>query len=410
MVPGAHILAVLKALSFERRSTRELEAISTSDWPALLDALDRSHLTLAVGTRCRDSLPDFVRKRIDRNLVDNALRHARLVETQREICESLRLSCIPFVVLKGLAHSPGCVDDPRTRPQYDIDIYSPCESIPAALRNLQGLGYEATGNATHPGADHLPIMIRRTGWKWRGDYYDPDMPPSLELHFRFWNSQYVRFGVGDVTQFWRRRTVRQSSGLDFPALDPGDALSFSAMHLMHHSLGGDLHLRHVYEVAHFLERSAGDVSFWSHWRDTGLQECRVVEGIAFQFAREWFGCHLNAAAQDAIDQLPASVKRWFSIFALSPALALEKPNKNELWLHFCLATRARDQYAIARRRLIPARAGRVLLDPHAPGAPTHKRLTLEASFLAKRILHHLRTLLPTLHGAYLWWSRGNRPA
>ncbi len=125
MVPGSHILAVLKALSFERRSTRDLEAIPASAWPALLDALDRSHLTLALGTRCRDSLPDFVRERIDRNLAANAVRHARLVEAQREICESLRLSCIPFVVLKGLAQSPWCVDDPRTRPQYDIDIYCP---------------------------------------------------------------------------------------------------------------------------------------------------------------------------------------------------------------------------------------------------------------------------------------------
>ncbi len=62
--------------------------------------------------------------------------------------------------------------------------------MPAALRNLQGLGYEATSHTSDPGADHLPVMIRRTGWKWRGDYYDPDMPPSLELHFRFWNPEY----------------------------------------------------------------------------------------------------------------------------------------------------------------------------------------------------------------------------
>ncbi len=410
MVPEAHIRAVLEALGFEHRSTRDLEAIPADAWPALLAALDRSHLTLALGTRCRNSLPDFVRERIDRNLADNAVRHARLVETQREIAESLRRSCIPFVVLKGLAQSLGSTDDPRTRPQYDIDIYVPCESMPAALRNLQGLGYEATSPTSDPGADHLPVMIRRTGWKWRGDYYDPDMPLSLELHFRFWNPDGMRFGVGDVSQFWRRRTVRQSCGLELPALDPADALSYSALHLVRHSLGGDLHLRHVYEVAHFLERSAGDDSFWSHWRETGLEGCRVIEGIAFRFASEWFGCHLHAAAQDAIDQLPASIKRWFSIFALSPALALENPNKNELWLHFCLAERARDRCAIAMRRLIPARGARVLLDPHASGAPAYKKLAFETQFLANRILHHLRTLPPTLRGAYLWCGRGNRPA
>jgi hypothetical protein len=193
-------------------------------------------------------------------------------------------------------------------------------------------------------------------------------------------------------------------------LGPADTLSYSAMHLVRHFLGGDLHLRHVYEVAHFLERSARDDSFWLHWRETGLGGCRVVEGVAFRFAREWFGCNLHAAARDVIEQLPASIKRWFSIFALSPALALDDPNKNELWLHFCLAERTKDRYAIAARRLVPTRGARVVLDPHASGTPLHKKLAFETSFLGKRVLHHLRTVPPTLRGAYLWWGGGNRPA
>lgn len=410
MAAGAHILAVLKALRFNGPSTGDLEAIPANAWPALLDTLDRAHLTLAFAARCRDSLPQFVRERIDRNLAANAVRYERLVETQREICDSLSLSGIPFIVLKGLAQSPWSSDDPRARPQYDIDIYTPGESIPAALGNLRSLGYAATAHTPDPGADHLPVLIRRTGWKWRGDYYDPDMPLSLELHFRFWNPQRVRFDAGDATQFWTRRTVRRASGLEFPALDPADGLSYSAMHLVRHFLGGDLHLRHVYEVAHFLERSAANDSFWLHWRKTGVQSCRVLEGIAFRFAREWFSCNLHPAAQDTIDQLPSSIRRWFEIFALSPALALENPNKNELWLHFCLAQNTRDRCAIAMRRLFPARGARVLLDPHAANPPMHRKIVIEAEFLAKRVLHHLRTLPPTLHGAYLWCSRGDDPA
>jgi hypothetical protein len=236
------------------------------------------------------------------------------------------------------------------------------------------------------------------------------MPLSLELHFRFWNPERMRFDVGDLTQFWRRRTIRQSNGLEFPALDPVDALSYSAMHLVRHSLGGDLHLRHVYEVAHFLERSTRDDSFWSQWREKGLVQCRVVEGIAFRFAREWFRCRLHAAARDAIEELPASIKRWFSLFALSPALALSNSNKNELWLHFCLAKGTKDRCAIAARRLIPTRGARVLLDPHVSDTPLRKKFAFETLFLAKRVLHHLRALPPTLRGAYLWCSRRNRPA
>jgi hypothetical protein len=410
MAAGAHILAVLKALRFNGRSTGDLESLPANAWPPLLTTLDHAHLTLALGARCGDSLPRFVRERIDRNLAANAVRYERLVETQREICGSLSRSRIPFIVLKGLAQSPWSSDDPRARPQYDIDIYTPGESIPGALVNLQSLGYEAMAHTSDPGADHLPVMIQRTGWKWRGDYYDPDMPLSLELHFRFWNPQRVRFDAGDAARFWTRRAMRHASGLEFPALDPADGLSYSAMHLVRHFLGGDLHLRHVYEVAHFLERSTAGDSFWLHWRETRLHSCRLVEGIAFRFAHEWFGCTLHPAAQDTIDRLPAAIKRWFEIFALSPALALDNPNKNELWLHFCLAQNTKDRCAIAMRRLFPTRGARVLLDPHAANPPIHGKIAFEAKFLANRILHHLRTLPPTLHGAYLWCSRGNDPA
>ena len=33
------------------------------------------------------------------------------------------------------------------------------------------------------------ILIRKTGWKWREDYFDPEMPTAVELHFAFWNER-----------------------------------------------------------------------------------------------------------------------------------------------------------------------------------------------------------------------------
>ena len=40
--------------------------------------------------------------------------------------------------------------------------------------------------------DHLPALIRKTGWEWRGDFFDPEIPTAIELHHRFWNSQFAR--------------------------------------------------------------------------------------------------------------------------------------------------------------------------------------------------------------------------
>ena len=412
MASPKHLSAVLKALRFHGRSTHELEAIPESIWPALLDATDRAHLTLALGARCRDSLPEQVRARIDHDLDGNCARHDRLVATHSRITDALSLHGIEHVVLKGLSQWPWYIDDPRQRPQYDIDIYVPPESISAAAKTLRALGYDFVSDVFDPGADHLPVMIRRNGWTWRGDYYDPEMPLSVELHFRFWNSHTMQFDAEDTGRFWRRRIVRYVGDLRFATLDSADGLTYSALHLIRHLLGGDLRLRHVYEIAHFLEKSAGDDSFWAHWHDIGLVSCRTVEGIAFRLASEWFHCRLHPAARNAIGQLPSPVQRWFSLFAGSPARAIDNPDKNELWLHFCLANGMKQRRRIALRRFFPVRAGRVTLNPHSPAAAPDlklriRRAAFEASFLAKRLLHHFRTLAPTIRGAYIWFAHGS---
>ena len=411
MSPQKHLPAVLKALRFHNRSTHDLQSIPQKAWPALLDATDRAHLTLALA-RCQDSLPESARLRLDRNLADNAARYDRLLTTHSQIVDALSLYGIEYVLLKGLSQAPRYIDDPRQRPQYDIDIYVPGDAMPAAAKALCALGYGFVSDTLDPGADHLPVMIRRTGWTWRGNYYDPAMAPSVELHFRFWNPHSMRFDVGSLDQFWRRRTPRQIDGLRLPTLDPADGLSYSALHLIRHLLGGDMRLRHVYEIAHFLDSSAFDRAFWSHWWETGLPSCRVVEGIAFRLARDWFHCELHPAAEETIDRLPSLIQRWFSLFADSPSLGLEHSHKNELWLHFCLLNNANNSKArreIAVRRLLPARATRVTRDPHVPSAKTSlilriRRAAFEAGFLVRRGLHHLRGLVPTIRGAYLWRS------
>ena len=49
--------------------------------------------------------------------------------------------------------------------------------------------------------DHLPVLIRRTGWEWRGDFFDPDIPMGVELHFQFWNPRLERLPAPDTDRF-----------------------------------------------------------------------------------------------------------------------------------------------------------------------------------------------------------------
>jgi hypothetical protein len=389
----SYLPAIFEALRFHGSSTESLARIPESAWPRLLDELDAAQLTLAVAVRCRDAVPPTVRARLERNLRDNATRHDRLLEAHRDLDEALRVSGIDYVVLKGITQWRDYCDDRCARPQYDIDLYVPADAIAAAAVALKGLGYEPAGVTEDPGADHLPPLIRKTGWTWRHDYFDPEMPLTLELHFRFWNPDHIGFDAG-VSGFWKRRI----GDLEFPALNRSDGLTYASLHLVRHLLGGDLKLRHVYEIAHFLERSADDGAFWTERHAS----CRTLEGIAFHLARDWFHCRMHSAAADAIDNLPAIVERWFALFG-----ARARSGKNELWLHLSLIDNRRDRLRIARRRIFPAWRSRVVLYPHLPeahlGARARiSRIAWEVSFLAKRVTHHMKSLGPLIRGAWLW--------
>jgi hypothetical protein len=173
-------------------------------------------------------------------------------------------------------------------------------------------------------------------------------------------------------------------------------------------LRGDLRLYHVYELAHFLERSSGDDDFWREWENRDPAGSRQTEAIAFRLAKEWFHCQTHAAATAAVERLPNPVKRWFELFATSPALAIERPNKNELWLHWCLVKNAGHRREVAMRRLFPISRERVVADAHvAPENVTRgvraRRIAIETQFLAHRAVHHMRALPPAIGSGMRWW-------
>jgi hypothetical protein len=404
------LLAVMAALRFDGQHVGTLERIPDTHWPKLLETIDRNQLTLPLAVRRRNLLPDAIRNRIDSSLASNAVRHARLVVACAEIVDGLNSRNIEFVLLKGLTQWPWYSDQPAHRPQYDIDLYCTENSIARALEVIGGLRYEVVSSSRVPVTDHLPVMIRRTGWRWRGDYFDPDMPPSVELHFRFWDFETERFEAGDVQQFWHNRRVRELEGLKIPALDPVDGLSYSTLHLVRHLLRGDLRLYHAYELAHFLERSADDQPFWNRWSESNDKARRRIAAIAFYLAAEWFGCRMNPAASRAVESLEDGIARWFDLFALSPVTAVTRPNKDEMWLHLSLVDGTGDRARILARRLFPMSRSHVVHDAHLPAAKTTLRVRIariffEISFVIRRAIHHARAIGPAALSGFRWWRR-----
>jgi Uncharacterised nucleotidyltransferase len=399
-IPG-----ILQSLSFQPANSDWLRSVPEPEWHELLQLTDRAQLTLPLAIRCGDAMPPSVRARVERDLANNAIRYARIGSAYRELAGILEARGVEFVVLKGLAQFPFYCDDPRHRPQYDIDLYCPYGSIVNARECAGAAGYEPVHASHSPATDHLPSMIRRSEWRWQGDYYDPGIPVAIELHHRFWDAATERFTVLGAGEFWERRTLRDVEGLALPALHPADNLTYSTWHLIKHLLRGDLRPCHVYELAHFLHRTAGDTVFWSDWSALAVSK-RVVEAIAFRLAVEWFHCDVHPRVRACMEQLPADVNRWFELFRLSPALALREPNKDELFLHFCLVRNPADRLRIAARRIVPLNPPRYVLDANLPTrtlALTMRRAAFRAGFIVRRGFHHLRTLAPVLRSAWRWW-------
>jgi hypothetical protein len=401
MLPS--FFTIVRSLSLGPDRRTDLHSIPAAEWRKLLALTDRSQLTLPLAVRCRHEVPAWVHERLAGNLQNNAIRHNRILDAYQEVARALSSKRVDFMILKGLTQWPHYCNDLRRRPQYDLDLYCPPHAIESALEAIQSLGYEPFGRMARTPSDHLPPLIRKTGWRPGGDYYDPDMPMTIELHFRFWDEATEHFAVDSHHSFWERRVSREIQGLSVPTLNPADGLSYTTWHLVRHLVRGDVRAYHVYELAHFLQRAADDHKFWRDWREQ--KSSTLVEAIAFRLAVDWFECPANPVVQDLCQSLPASVRRWFDLFAFSPLKALEHPNKDELFLHWCLVQRWPARLQIAKQRLLPVRFNPVVVDAHVAAPDWRlrlKRRVFGSWFMARRAFHHVRTLAPVMWSGVRW--------
>jgi predicted MFS family arabinose efflux permease len=399
---------LLEALRFRNPLPEGLRQLNADDWRRLLNAANDEHLTLALGLRCGPALPEAIRTRIDSDLVKNAKRFAKAQQDHEEIAAALRASGVESVVLKGFSHWPFFTIDPRHRPQYDLDLFCPPDQVLHAKDALLRLGYEPLAGFDHVPLDHLPAMVRKTGWRWRGDYFDIDIPFAVELHLRLWDAETEHIPIHGLEAFWNRRVLTRIDRFCFPALDEPDRLAYAAMHLLRHLLRGDVRLYHAYELAHFLDQRADDGEFWKRWQSTYEDSFRAIQAISFRLASEWFACRLPAEIGEEFDRAAEPTRRWFDLFALAPVEGKARPNKNELWLHLSLIRPAAQKRSVVLRRLFPALRNRTLYAPHVPKSQTTRALRLarrmfRIRFTLLRAAHHLRSALPTMVGGLRWW-------
>jgi hypothetical protein len=423
------VQALISALQFRNARPEALRELGGSEWHELLEFCDLAHLTLPLWRNCSEVLPEWVRGRMERNASDNARRFENLKQAYLEVAKAFDEVQVEYLVIKGFAQYPGYVEDARLRMQSDIDIYCRPENAPLGRHQpkrsrpqsifrardaLQNLGYQPQRGLEHLPQDHLPAMTRKSAWQWRGNAFDPEMPPSVELHFCLWNQMNARFAPRGLEDFWPRHEMRHLEDFSFPALDPVDNLGFAALHALRDVFSGDWILYRIYEIARFLQTNAANKSFWSRWRELHSDSLRACEAISFRLAREWFACDLSEEAENEVKSLSPAIQQWCVLFGGSPIKGMFRTNKDGVWLHVALLESAEDKRTILRRALLPSRMptfGAPGQDTTRQGRrkrfwPSH-RYAKYLFYLASRAAYHAKTFGPTLfHGVR--WQLANR--
>lgn len=407
-----HLRAAYEALQFLDARPEALRTLSRGEWEDLLARWDFVRLTIPLRHVCGAELPDWVRSRIEENLARNAQRFERIKSVYAAAAGALHAAQAEHVVLKGFAQWPSCLPHPGSRSQSDIDLYCPPPSLERARDALAALGYRPEmQNGRY--ADHLPAMALPTEWRWRGDFYDPEMPVSFELHFCFWNTETLRLAPTGLEQFWERRVERRVDSISFPALNCVDSLAYGALNCLRDLLRGTPSAFQVYELAWFLHASAEDAAFWEGWR-AGLDPAlRRFAAISFRLARDWFACRLPREVAMEIGRLPPRVLHWLEQCAEPLRSRHLHPNKDGMWLHLRLLESKADRRDILLERLFPTRpparqADRASADAGQPEGSRLQPIGARAQYLARvaaRLVHHAALLPATLwRGASLWLS------
>ena len=399
------VAAFLAALRFSAAAPELLRQLSDAEWKSTLEFADRSSLTLFLGALYREYLPAWVAERIDRNIAGNTERTGRLRAALVEIAAALDARDIDYLLLKGFSHENDYAPDPYLRVGYDLDLFAPESSLPGAHETLRGMDYVPIEGAENALADHYPPLIRKTGWAFRGDFFDPEIPGCVDLHYRFWDPATERFDAPGIDQFWERR-IKQDG---IPVLDAADRLAYASLHLLRHLFRPALRPLHVYELAYFLDAKCGDDAFWNRWRDLHPEPLRRLQSVAFRLAESWFGCSMASAPAEEIERLHPDVLLWFERYAASPIEAGFHPNKHELWLHLALLDSARDRRSVFLRRVFPASLPGPVEPQHVPDDQVTFSMRVGrgvhyVTYVAGRLFHHTRSLPPIVAHGLFWKS------
>src|SRR5215813_10938745 len=176
-----------RARRFQDPDEEALRRITDAEWERILSTWSTARVMTSFHLDHGNDLPDWVGRRIDQYQADIAIKFEKIESAYLAAAKNFNRIGAEHVVIKGFSLYPGYTGRFGLRPQGDIDLYFPPESVYRAQEVLSELGYAPVQHGGERLRDHLPVMMPKASWKPSANIFDPAIPIAWELHHRFWN-------------------------------------------------------------------------------------------------------------------------------------------------------------------------------------------------------------------------------
>lgn len=291
-------------------------------WGRLLYWADLHTVTPLLFQTYRDAgwlggLPSTVVDRLRQTYDHTRSRASWMMPEFHKLLESLSAVGMDFLILKGFPLIDRLYGDRGARPTYDIDLWlrDPADSD-RALEALRGLGYETLPEtADDHGSDHrhLAPLWKPAPRAAPGDYFNPRLPWTVELHVTLWESHWWGLRLRALPELWERRTVVSVDGYPTPVLGEADQLVYLAMHQVLHIIAGNGRLIHLQDLHRLCQLLRLD-RWQSAWERASVCELEVYLAAAVLLTQAIFKTPVPEHMQAPIDQAIAgrAVGTWLN--------------------------------------------------------------------------------------------------
>jgi hypothetical protein len=410
-----HILDYLRFGEQESVESSNWLPVDEAAWKRGLGFTDMAGLSLhlrdrLIGRSEFGKLPASIQIKLEQRHSDNVQRTSLMLQELVELNRRLQAVGIRYLNLKGLFLVPDFVESLERRAQYDYDFLVRKEDLQRTFNLFLESGYSALHSTKELAADHLPTLIQKTGWQWKGNYYDPAIPRGVELHFQLWDSDFELLPIQILDKVWEHSCSQTLGSIEVPTLSREDTLLYVILHASRHLLRNDLRLSHVYEIAFFLQRTSDQDRFWEGViaRVTHCPNTTKMVATTFELARHLFRPALSAPVRHFIERhLPATAASWVRAYGRTGAIHCYRKNRNALLLHLSLLENNGRRWALVRQRLLPRHLPLPTYGVQTPQeAQSLKfravKMARYLSLLLQRGLFHIRSLTELVFQLPLW--------